>query len=160
MRPCGSLAVGWFGGGVWAPAAAAPIATGVRVAGGSTRSMAFDGAAPRPALSAAGAVGCHEVSAQVAPSASASSAVAGQTLAALASWPVRRGRGLLRPAGRLQRPRARRQLLAGRPARATRARIHRAGARAYLTLNTLVFEPELEPLERVLRASPPPASTR
>jgi putative protease len=32
------------------------------------------------------------------------------------------------------------------------ARIHRAGARAYLTLNTLVFEPELPALERVLRA--------
>jgi len=31
------------------------------------------------------------------------------------------------------------------------ARIHRAGARAYVTLNTLVFEPELAPLERVLR---------
>ncbi|MBL9076129.1 MAG: U32 family peptidase [Planctomycetes bacterium] len=35
---------------------------------------------------------------------------------------------------------------------ATTARIHRAGARAYLTLNTLVFEPELPALERVLRA--------
>ncbi len=32
------------------------------------------------------------------------------------------------------------------------ARIHRAGARAYVTLNTLVFEPELPALERVLRA--------
>lgn len=32
------------------------------------------------------------------------------------------------------------------------ARIHRAGARAYVTLNTLVFEPELQALERVLRA--------
>lgn len=32
------------------------------------------------------------------------------------------------------------------------ARIHRAGARAYVTLNTLVFEPELEPMERLLRA--------
>ncbi len=31
------------------------------------------------------------------------------------------------------------------------ARIHRAGARAYVTLNTLVFEPELVALERVLR---------
>jgi len=31
------------------------------------------------------------------------------------------------------------------------ARIHRAGARAYLTLNTLIFEPELGALERVLR---------
>ncbi len=31
------------------------------------------------------------------------------------------------------------------------ARIHRAGARAYVTLNTLVFEPELPALERVLR---------
>jgi len=35
---------------------------------------------------------------------------------------------------------------------ATVARIHRAGARAYVTLNTLVFEPELPALERVLRA--------
>ncbi|MFY9344340.1 MAG: DUF3656 domain-containing protein [Planctomycetota bacterium] len=35
---------------------------------------------------------------------------------------------------------------------ATVARIHRAGARAYLTLNTLVFEPELPAMERVLRA--------
>ncbi|MFT4841253.1 MAG: putative protease [Planctomycetota bacterium] len=34
----------------------------------------------------------------------------------------------------------------------TVARIHRAGARAYVTLNTLVFEPELEALERVVRA--------
>ncbi|MBX3462479.1 MAG: U32 family peptidase [Planctomycetes bacterium] len=32
------------------------------------------------------------------------------------------------------------------------ARCHRAGARAYVTLNTLVFEPELPALERVLRA--------
>jgi putative protease len=32
------------------------------------------------------------------------------------------------------------------------ARIHRAGARAYVTLNTLVFEPELRAMERVLRA--------
>ncbi len=32
------------------------------------------------------------------------------------------------------------------------AQIHRAGARAYLTLNTLIFEPELPALERVLRA--------
>jgi putative protease len=32
------------------------------------------------------------------------------------------------------------------------ARIHRAGARAYVTMNTLVFEPELEHCERVLRA--------
>ncbi len=32
------------------------------------------------------------------------------------------------------------------------ARIHRAGARAYVTLNTLVFEPELPALEKVLRA--------
>ena len=31
------------------------------------------------------------------------------------------------------------------------ARVHRAGARAYITLNTLVFEPELPALERVLR---------
>ncbi|HEU4418193.1 MAG TPA: U32 family peptidase, partial [Planctomycetota bacterium] len=31
------------------------------------------------------------------------------------------------------------------------ARIHRAGARAYVTLNTLVFEPELPAMERVLR---------
>lgn len=31
------------------------------------------------------------------------------------------------------------------------ARIHRAGARAYVTLNTLVFEPELPALEQVLR---------
>lgn len=31
------------------------------------------------------------------------------------------------------------------------ARIHRAGARAYVTLNTLVFEPELPALEAVLR---------
>lgn len=35
---------------------------------------------------------------------------------------------------------------------ATVARIHRAGARAYVTLNTLVFEPELPALERVVRA--------
>jgi len=34
---------------------------------------------------------------------------------------------------------------------ATVARIHRAGARAYVTLNTLVFEPELAALERVVR---------
>ncbi len=34
----------------------------------------------------------------------------------------------------------------------TVARIHRAGARAYLTLNTLVFEPELPRLEEILRA--------
>ena len=34
----------------------------------------------------------------------------------------------------------------------TVARIHRAGARAYVTLNTLVFEPELVALERVVRA--------
>ncbi len=33
----------------------------------------------------------------------------------------------------------------------TVARIHRAGARAYLALNTLVFEPELEPVERIVR---------
>jgi putative protease len=33
----------------------------------------------------------------------------------------------------------------------TVARIHRAGARAYLAVNTLVFEPELEFVERVLR---------
>jgi U32 family peptidase len=32
------------------------------------------------------------------------------------------------------------------------ARIHRAGARAYVTLNTLVFEPELPAMEHVLRA--------
>ena len=31
------------------------------------------------------------------------------------------------------------------------ARIHRAGARAYVALNTLVFEPELPAMERVLR---------
>jgi putative protease len=30
-------------------------------------------------------------------------------------------------------------------------RIHRAGARAYVALNTLVFEPELPAMERVLR---------
>ena len=35
----------------------------------------------------------------------------------------------------------------------TVARIHRAGARAYLALNTLVFESELEALERILRAA-------
>ena len=35
---------------------------------------------------------------------------------------------------------------------ATVASVHRAGARAYLTLNTLVFEPELVEIERVLRA--------
>ncbi len=35
----------------------------------------------------------------------------------------------------------------------TVARIHRAGARAYLAVNTLVFEPELEFVERVLRAA-------
>lgn len=35
---------------------------------------------------------------------------------------------------------------------ATVARIHRAGARAYVTLNTLVFEPELPAVERLLRA--------
>jgi len=35
---------------------------------------------------------------------------------------------------------------------AVTARIHRAGARAYVTLNTLVFEPELPAVERVLRA--------
>jgi putative protease len=34
---------------------------------------------------------------------------------------------------------------------ATVALIHRAGARAYLTLNTLVFEPELPAMERVLQ---------
>ena len=34
----------------------------------------------------------------------------------------------------------------------TVARIHRAGARAYVTMNTLVFEPELERCERALRA--------
>jgi putative protease len=34
---------------------------------------------------------------------------------------------------------------------ATVALIHRAGARAYLTLNTLLFEPELPAMERVLR---------
>src|SRR5437016_2168086 len=33
----------------------------------------------------------------------------------------------------------------------TVARIHRAGARAYLALNTLVFEPELKPLEEIVR---------
>src|SRR5690606_21530487 len=31
------------------------------------------------------------------------------------------------------------------------ARVHRAGARAYVTLNTLVFEPELPAVERVLQ---------
>ncbi len=35
---------------------------------------------------------------------------------------------------------------------ATVARIHRASARAYLTCNTLIFEPELPALEKVLRA--------
>jgi len=35
----------------------------------------------------------------------------------------------------------------------TVARIHRAGARAYLTLNTLVFEPELAAVERAIRAA-------
>src|SRR5689334_20446916 len=30
------------------------------------------------------------------------------------------------------------------------ARVHRAGARAYLTMNTLVFEPELPVVERLL----------
>ncbi len=35
----------------------------------------------------------------------------------------------------------------------TVARIHRAGARAYLAVNTLVFEPELEFVERVVRAA-------
>jgi putative protease len=35
----------------------------------------------------------------------------------------------------------------------TVARIHRAGARAYLTLNTLIFEPELTFVERVLRGA-------
>ena len=34
---------------------------------------------------------------------------------------------------------------------ATVARIHRAGARAYVALNTLLFEPELAAVERVLR---------
>jgi putative protease len=34
---------------------------------------------------------------------------------------------------------------------ATVAQIHRAGARAYLTLNTLIFEPELEAVERAIR---------
>ncbi|MHB2017465.1 MAG: peptidase U32 family protein [Candidatus Xenobia bacterium] len=34
----------------------------------------------------------------------------------------------------------------------TVGRIHRAGARAYLTLNTLIFEPELPAVERILRA--------
>ncbi|MCP3101117.1 U32 family peptidase [Myxococcus sp. K15C18031901] len=33
----------------------------------------------------------------------------------------------------------------------TLARVHRAGARAYLTMNTLVFEPELPVLEDILR---------
>lgn len=36
---------------------------------------------------------------------------------------------------------------------ATVARIHRAGARAYLTLNTLLFEPELAFAERVVEAA-------
>ncbi|HYC77375.1 MAG TPA: peptidase U32 family protein, partial [Planctomycetota bacterium] len=35
----------------------------------------------------------------------------------------------------------------------TVARIHRAGAKAYLALNTLVFEPELEFVERVVRGA-------
>ncbi len=35
---------------------------------------------------------------------------------------------------------------------AVMARIHRAGARAYVTMNTLVFEPELERCEQALRA--------
>jgi len=35
----------------------------------------------------------------------------------------------------------------------TVARIHRAGARAYLAVNTLVFEPELEFVENVLRSA-------
>ena len=35
----------------------------------------------------------------------------------------------------------------------TVARIHRAGARAYLAVNTLVFEPELELVEHVLRGA-------
>ena len=30
-------------------------------------------------------------------------------------------------------------------------RVHRAGARVYVTLNTLVFEPELATVERVVR---------
>ena len=34
----------------------------------------------------------------------------------------------------------------------TMALVHRAGARAYLTLNTLIFEPELPHVERMLRA--------
>src|SRR3712207_5266893 len=33
----------------------------------------------------------------------------------------------------------------------TLAMIHKAGARAYLTVNTLVFEPELPVVERLLR---------
>ena len=41
--------------------------------------------------------------------------------------------------------------LAGLPD--TVARIHRAGARAYLTLNTLVFEPELERMAATIRAA-------
>ena len=36
---------------------------------------------------------------------------------------------------------------------ATVARIHRAGARAYLALNTLVFEGELAFVERVVRGN-------
>lgn len=34
---------------------------------------------------------------------------------------------------------------------AVAARVHRAGARLYLTLNTLIFESELEPIQEVLR---------
>ncbi|MEZ4402744.1 MAG: U32 family peptidase [Kofleriaceae bacterium] len=36
---------------------------------------------------------------------------------------------------------------------ATMRQIHRAGARGYLTLNTLVFEAELAPVERLIRAA-------
>ena len=35
----------------------------------------------------------------------------------------------------------------------TAARIHRAGARLYLTMNTLVFEPELEAVEDLIRVA-------
>ena len=35
----------------------------------------------------------------------------------------------------------------------TMARIHRAGAQGYLTLNTLVFESELAEVERLVRAA-------
>ena len=47
--------------------------------------------------------------------------------------------------------RARAANFSSRDLAATVARVHRAGARAYVTLNTLVFEPELPALESVLR---------